>query len=181
MVLENSCRLLIPEHEAGHVVVALALGIEVLKVTESPGLTECGRVFTEAIRRTPVAPDDARRAALFCLAGVAYENMLAGLYRNHEHDPIPPWRPNRQVQTDGPPDDLHEVYRFADILDGGRATHRTVVDLLVRAIQILRRNSAAADAIAEALQEQGTLTGDAVRRLWLDNGGTREPNAISTP
>jgi hypothetical protein len=177
MVSQNSRRLPIAEHEAGHAVVALALGIEVLKVSAGLGLTECGRAFTDAIRRSPVAANDAKRAALFCFAGVAYDNLLAGLYRAHEHDPIPPPRPSGPINREAL-DDLHEAYRFADMLDGGVASGGTVVALLARVMQIIQRNIAPARVISEALQEQGTLTGDAARELWIEHGGALEPEAM---
>ena len=66
-----SMRLPIPEHEVGHTVVALSLGIEIVSVSCFPGRTECGAEFTRSIPQSDVPPAAARCAALFCLGGLS--------------------------------------------------------------------------------------------------------------
>ena len=132
-------RLPIPEHEVGHTVVALSLGIEIVSVSCFPGRTECGAEFTRSISQSDVPPAAARCAALFCLGGIVYENLLAELY---DHGgPIAPRRPGAPTSgADGARDDLYEAYRFADALGGASASGRTIVELMSFAITILRRN-----------------------------------------
>jgi hypothetical protein len=139
----------IAEHEAGHVVMAFALGIEVVTVASFPGRT---------------------------LGGPLHENLLAGLY-NHG-PPIPPPRPRHSCAIDGDlPDDLWEAYRFADMLNGTDAARATIGSLVSRAVDILWRNQEPARAIAETLHEAGTLSGEAARAIWLAHGACLEPEA----
>jgi hypothetical protein len=143
----------VAEHEAAHAVMAFATGLEVNSV---------------AIDLDPktvlVSLQSARRGALFCLAGVVYENFLAGLYEGGTD--MPPSR-----EDDG---DLADAYGFADMLDGGQATNRTMVWLLRKTLDILDRNKEPLQALIAKLNDVHSMTGAAAKDVWLAHGGRLE-------
>jgi hypothetical protein len=166
-------------HEVGHVVVALALGIEIESVSiavdlMSPhphGRTILGSAFSSVFKSDVVAREDAMRAAMFCLAGALNEE-LGPLYDALKIDD--PTASDRS-KGKGPGDDLYEAYRFADMLGDAHDSPRTLASLMAKALEILRRNRAAAAAIASELRRVRTLSGAAVLALWHANGGELEP------
>ena len=150
-------RLLVSEHEAGHVVVALALGMEVVSVSIDDQQTVCDGAFFAAM------PENASQAAMFCFGGMIYEQILAGLYTDDPR-PIPPAREYGSG-------DIAEAYRFADMLNDGNATSETMGRLMSMVIEILHANLQATNAMARDLQRRRRLTGLEVHELWDLHGG----------
>ena len=167
-------------HEAGHAVVALALGIDVESVSvavdlRSPhphGRTTLGAAFSTVFTGGPVTRADAMRAAMFCLGGTLNEELVP-LYDMLRLDA--PMAPDRS-KGKGPGDDIYEAYRFADMLGGAAIARHTLASLMSRALGILRGNRAPAVAIAAELCRVRTLPGAELRELWLANGGCLEPS-----
>jgi hypothetical protein len=154
---DNGPRHLVSEHEAGHVVVALALGIEVMSVSIDDEVTACDGAFFDSM------PENAMPAALFCLGGIIYEQIVAKLYE-HDRRPIP-------LAREYGGGDVAKAYRFADMLDVGNATSETIGRLMSMAIEILQANLAATSAIARELQRRRRLTGAEIHELWDLHGG----------
>lgn len=145
-------------HEAGHVVVALAMGIKVTSV--ALGFEPLTYV---------VLPDDAARSAMFCLGGKVYEHILTpGIYDDDDEDPTPCLIERHDGQ------DGADAYHFADKLGGPDALY-AISRLIRRTIAILRQNRAPAAAIARELQRAGTLSREDVQVLWATHGGRTEP------
>jgi hypothetical protein len=152
--------------------MALALDIELVRVSVYHRRTECGAGFSAAIRGEGVTRENAVRAALLALGGVVYEDLLVGMIPFARHR-----AQSASVLEGETPDDLSEAYRFADMLDGPDATPRNIARLVSRAADILRRNRAATDAIAAELRQVRTMSGDDVRAVWTAHGGCRDSGA----
>jgi hypothetical protein len=174
----EDCEFPVHVHEAGHVVVAMALGIEVESVSiavdlMSPhphGRTILGTAFSRVFNDDVVSREDAMRAVMFCLAGRLNEELLPLYDALKLDDPTAPERSKGK----GPGDDVYEAYRFADMLGEAHDSPRTLASLMSRALGILRRNRAPAAAIATELRRVRTLLGAELRELWHENGGLLE-------
>ena len=160
----------VAHHEAGHTVVALALGIEVVHVDASfDQQTVLEAEFSAAIQRPEVSPRDAVRAAMFCLAGTLYEEILAGI-----PDPDPPHRPRGGDDTD----DIVRAYRFTDGVDAHLGSTQTMRLATEAATELLHQNREAAVALTVALQEEGHLTREATKDIWARHGGRPAPRKV---
>jgi hypothetical protein len=79
------------------------------------------------------------RACMFALGGREAENVLAGLY-DHHSDPEPPGRWELQGSEDDGTDDVANFFRYADLLDGGRARPEALKRLAKRTVDVLLKN-----------------------------------------
>ena len=157
-------------HESGHTVVALALGIELLKTSVSERRTECGPAFSAAVRGPATTSENAVLGALFALGGNVYEDL--DLLYGDDLTPIPLSEPMGSVPTH---DDAGNAYRLARVLGGSRDACMTVAVLMDWTRNVVRKNEGPAKAITEALLRSDPLSGGDARTVWLEHGGRHQP------
>ena len=174
-------------HEAGHVVVMWALGLaDVKSVTIAEGDDHQGQVendprlaaFVEAVRDGGVH-NLLRLVALGAAAGAAAEHEALGAFRldtfgvlarlGPDPDPAGAFTylatiPRVGPESVGPGSDAAGVLTFLATLPKADRESASM-DVAGSAMEILKERWAAVEALASALVEQETLTGDEVRLL----------------
>ncbi|MBM3980751.1 MAG: cell division protein FtsH [Planctomycetes bacterium] len=137
-------------HEAGHAVVALALGRTIHKVSALPNRERLGEVrFGKGDAR---ATDDwIEREILIALGGMAAEARFTGTYATAEAK-----------------DDLRFVRRLALERKSDRAVERYEQRMLAKVEYMLNDEGAwkAVELIAAELVKHGTISGRAARHLY---------------
>ena len=137
-------------HEAGHVVVALALGRPVQRVNIRPDHDHLGQC---AFRKAAFRPSEdwLEREILIALGGIAAEARHTGSYAWH-----------------GARRDRQYVRRLAVQRAGARQAGRLERRLLAKAEHLLAqaRHWRAVELIARALVCRGVISGRAVRHLF---------------
>jgi cell division protease FtsH len=169
-------------HEAGHAVVALALGTD--EIAYASILRRPGSGGGLTMRLKMRTGEQIERQAMIALGGRAAEIVVlgrpgAGAGGDPESDLAIATRSisslhaslglGNELTYRADPDEAHELIRFDLAL---RATVGGELNrLAARAEAILRSNRAALDAIAAALLTRRHLDGEAIQRLFADSGG----------
>lgn len=137
-------------HEAGHAVIALALGRSVQRVSITPGCGWLGRCEFQKGRVRPTE-DWLEREILIALAGAAAEARHTGAYA---------W--------DGAVDDLRTVRRLAVQRASERQAERLERRLMAKVEHLLEQAGhwQAVELIAAELLRCETISGRAVRHLF---------------
>lgn len=150
-------------HEAGHAVVALALGRAVQRVSILPGHAWLGRCEFQKGRVRPLE-DWLEREILISLAGAAAEARHTGAYA---------W--------DGASADLRAVRRLAVQRAGERQAERLERRLLAKVEHLLNQAGhwQAVELIAVELLRRETISGRAVRHLF--DQGNKQADASAGP
>jgi ATP-dependent Zn protease len=148
--MEPCCDEATAYHEAGHAVVALALGRDVQRVSVLPKQEELGRCEFQKGRVRP-SEDWLEREILIALGGIAAEAQHTGNYA---------W--------DAAARDQQCVRRLAVQRAGERHAERLERRLLAKAEHLLNREGhwRAVELIAAELLRCGTISGRAARHLF---------------
>ena len=138
-------------HEAGHAVVALALGRAVERVSILPDETRLGACH---IRKGAVKPsdDDLETAILIFLGGLAAEARLTGVYG---------WG--------GASQDLHEVHAMCLARAGNdKRAEKLIRRMISKAEHVLEQPGmwVATERLAAELLKRTTVSGRAARHLF---------------
>ena len=137
-------------HEAGHAVMALAMGRSIQKVSAVPNSLRLGVVeFKKGSAKQ--ADDWIEAEILIALAGPLAEAMFTGIF-----DP------------NGAGRDLRAVRKYAADRVGDRQAERYERRMLAKAEYLMRDDATwnAVEAIAKELMEKGTISGRAARHLF---------------
>ena len=137
-------------HEAGHAVMALAMGRSIQKVSAVPNSLRLGVV--EFKKGTAKQADDWIEAEiLIALAGPLAEAAFTGAFDEH-----------------GAARDLRAVRKFAEDRVGDRQAERYERRMLAKAEYLMGDDATwnAVEAIAKELMEKGTISGRSARHLF---------------
>ncbi len=137
-------------HEAGHAVIALALGRSIQRVSILPGRKWRGRCEIQKARTRP-SEDGLEREILISLAGLAAEARHTGQY-----------------DCKGAVQDLRTVRRLAVQRAGERQANRLQRRLLAKVERLLDQEGywRAVQLIAAELQHCETISGRAARHFF---------------
>ena len=145
-------------HEAGHVVADVCQGLHVVGVTIVPNSTSLAHVSTPGILGYNTQGDKTVRRSLGRAQIVA---LYAGAAAVRVHDPDEPW-----VGREKDDKEAFELSRKYNVLPRnmayvGDASHWEYLGKLERkAEKLVRSNWLAVEALAQALLERNTLTGE---------------------
>jgi hypothetical protein len=155
-VVTTVSRAEVSHHEAGHSVAALVLGLDVEVATIVPDGSRLGHVIVAVEEQGDLAYYVARSVMLW-----------AGLLAGQRHI-------GAGIDEIGG-DDLEQVAFYADcVAIGSGETDGFMVWTRARAMSVLNEHWSAVSAVALALLEHDTLTGDEVRAIVDDVDGAAE-------
>jgi ATP-dependent Zn protease len=176
-------------HEAGHAVVADALGLEVVTVSLALGASSGGSATIAPNDHAIPTRAEIERHVIGALAGRAADLTLgrganAGAGGSPSSDLAVATRSLAMVHASlglgptllyrAPGDTVTDVLHLYPALQA--AVEADLQRLLKQAIEIVQRNAAAIHAVADALVQQRLLTGDDVKVLRAVNPPARRPD-----
>lgn len=165
-------KIRLAHHEAGHAVIATALGFECVRIDlnhseERHGAVEIREDFPGSSDRNVYRAQEARRmlSVLHLLAGMA----ATWRYDGRETD----------IAASGGVADEQNARNLLNVAFQG---HELSVDLAyrlasVRAQELVKNYWPEIERVAETLISRGSITGDEVRRLFRDSFDARQPDA----